>query len=546
MRLTVLPTLFILATVLMHAQTDTTSKSDDDADVFDANEVVVSASRWEEKARTVSREITTMSSRDIVKRDPSTTADALAKTGLIHVQKSQLGGGSPMLRGFAANAVLMVVDGIRINNAIYRGGNLQSVIMIDASALDGLEVLYGPGSVQYGSDALGGVMNFRTRTPFFSDSPDELLYSGNGFVRYGTAATEVSGSVAIDMATKTFASSTVLSMSTFGDLSGGRNFMDAYPDFGKRPWYVTTTRDNNNQIRDTITTNSSDYEQVPTGYDQYNIIQKLRFKLNDESELKYTGIFTTSTRVPRYDRLLQQRDSIPRFAEWHYGPQLWTLHALTYEVDSLSSIADRLSATGSFQFYRETRVDRPFQNTTRRTREEDVIVGALNVDLQKRLWEGGSRELDLYYGVEAYVNDVASSAEGKNVDTDSSFAVTTRYPDGGSFVTSAAAYAQIRAGVSESLTLAGGLRYTWYDLQSTVRGHHGVSFHVGRSWVDNGGDHRIDWCHMDRSRTTCLACECIFGFSCAKRRRHCKDLRHRARGCDHSKCQPWTGVCIHH
>ena len=141
----------------------------DTSDIFDASEVVISASRWDEQARTVSREITKVTPLEIQRRNPPTTADALAQTGVVHVQKSQLGGGSPMLRGFAANAVLMVVDGVRINNAIYRGGNLQNVINVDAASLDGLEVLFGPGSVQYGSDALGGVMNFRTRQPFFAD-----------------------------------------------------------------------------------------------------------------------------------------------------------------------------------------------------------------------------------------------------------------------------------------------------------------------------------------------------------------------------------------
>ena len=243
MRAIVLTLVLVLSSTALHTQNPQPRRIGDVPDSVDAEEVVVSASRWQEEARTVSREITTMDAQQIAKRDPSTTADAIAATGLVHVQKSQLGGGSPMLRGYAANAVLMVIDGIRINNAIYRGGNLQSVIMVDAAALDGLEILFGPGSVQYGSDALGGVMNFNTRKAFFAPTDTFTMTGGNLFVRYGSAPGEVSGSLALDFANDKFASSTVLSAATFSDLTGGSNFMSAYPDFGRRPWYVLPIRE---------------------------------------------------------------------------------------------------------------------------------------------------------------------------------------------------------------------------------------------------------------------------------------------------------------
>src|SRR5699024_7134498 len=109
-----------------------------------------------------------LSQKDVLFTSPQTSADLLKNSGQIYIQKSQLGGGSPMIRGFATNRLLITVDGVRINTAIFRGGNVQNVISIDPLAVENTEIIMGPGSVIYGSDAVGGVMNFYTLEPHFS------------------------------------------------------------------------------------------------------------------------------------------------------------------------------------------------------------------------------------------------------------------------------------------------------------------------------------------------------------------------------------------
>ena len=94
---------------------------------------------------------------------------------MLSIQKSQLGGGSPIIRGFEANRVLLVVDGVRMNNAIYRSGHLQNALTVDANALEIVEVVFGPSSTIYGSDALGGVVHFYTKKPEFSKN-DKTYY----------------------------------------------------------------------------------------------------------------------------------------------------------------------------------------------------------------------------------------------------------------------------------------------------------------------------------------------------------------------------------
>ena len=124
------------------------------------DEVVLSVFRKEEKTNRIAEQIAVISGKDIQKLSPQTSADLLAAIPGIKVQKSQFGGGSPVIRGMESNRVLLVVDGVRMNNAIYRKGHLQSSITVAPNMLDKTEVVFGPSSVVYGSDALGGVIHF--------------------------------------------------------------------------------------------------------------------------------------------------------------------------------------------------------------------------------------------------------------------------------------------------------------------------------------------------------------------------------------------------
>ena len=133
--------------------------------IIKIDEVVISANKWKTGKNEIANQLATISAKQIAFNNSQTTADVLASSGRVFVQKSQLGGGSPMIRGFSANSVLIVVDGIRMNNAIFRSGNLQNVILVDPNVICSAGVLFGPGTVVYGSDALGGVMSFDLKKP---------------------------------------------------------------------------------------------------------------------------------------------------------------------------------------------------------------------------------------------------------------------------------------------------------------------------------------------------------------------------------------------
>ena len=445
------------------AATDSVSTADS-ARIVQGRQVVISASRWAERASTVSRQIAVIRPQDVRQRNPATAADLLESTGEVYMQRSQAGGGSPRLRGFAANNVLMVIDGIRLNNLIYRTGNLQNLIQVDASSIAGAEVLFGPGSVQYGSDALGGVMVFRTKEPVFAGSAQGFTIRGEGFARYASAAAERTLSAEVDLSWTKVASYTSITASRFADLRSGSVFPQSQPTFGRRDWYVERIGG-----RDTMLTNTDPLMQKFSGYDQINLLQKLRWQMADDWTLGLTALLTTSSDIPRYDRLYELRSSTgkPRFAEWYYGPQFLSLNAVTLTGKNLAPAVDDLSVVLSQQWYRESRHNRAFGSDVRADQFERVSVTNLNIDARLKI-DHGDVDRDLYYGIEASFQRSTSEATDVNIATQQRSRGITRYPDGGSTYNTVAAYVQTRWEFSEELSAAGGVRASLIDLRSQI------------------------------------------------------------------------------
>jgi len=425
-------------------------------EVTETGEVVISANKWEQNKREIPQEIAVFEAKEIAYAEPATAADLLGMNSEVFIQKSQLGGGSPMIRGFAANAVLIVVDGVRMNNAIYRSGNLQNVITLDPNNLREAEVVYGPGSVIYGSDALGGVMDFHTIEPDFSD--EGFNFGGSGFVRYASAADAVTGNLNFQLGTKNFSSFTGITYSTFGDLRTGNNRTDEFPDFGRRFEYVERQGDS-----DVVVANPDVNVQTPSGYNQFNILQKFRWKTSNSSDLTYSFHYSNSSDIPRYDRLIERtNDGNLRSAEWYYGPQSWQMHALQMRYFYPTKLFDQMKVVTAYQQVEESRNDRRFGRDQLRTREEFVDVLSVNIDFERSF--GFNNEL--YYGVELVGNQIDSEAKSTNIISGEVSPESTRYPDGGSTYNSAAAYVSLKNEISQKLILSSGLRYSFVKINS--------------------------------------------------------------------------------
>ena len=422
--------------------------------VIEVNEVIISANKWEQDPTEVPREILSISAREIEFGNPQTSADLLKNTGQVFVQKSQLGGGSPTIRGFAANRVLIVVDGVRMNNAIFRSGNLQNIINIDPNALESAEVIFGPGSVIYGSDALGGVMNFHTLKPSFSNK-DSLKIKGNAMTRYSSANNEKTGHVNFKIGGKKLAFASAFSYSDFEDLKTGSHFDNDYPTFGKRPTYA----DRVNGI-DVVANNSNESLQKFSGYQQWSAIQKVGYRPNDNNEFTYGFYFANTSDIPRYDRLIRASGNGLRQSEWYYGPQKWNMHHLQMNAYSPTSLYEEARITTTYQLFEESRHDRKFGSNALRNQREKVDLYTLNVDMEKAFENN-----NLYYGIEYTHNKVHSKADILNIITNTSTPTSSRYPNGGSQYSSIAGYATFKWHLKSTLILNSGIRVSRVTLR---------------------------------------------------------------------------------
>ncbi len=406
--------------------------------------------------RDLSQQQVRIAALDIQRVQANTPAEALSATAGAFVQMSQLGGGSPVLRGFEANRVLLVIDGIRMNNAIYRSGHLQNAITIDENALSSLEVSYGPGALAYGSDAIGGLIHFKTKSPK-PHGQDRKTWSGGASFRYGTAAREQSLTTDLVYQSKYWSSYTNFTASRFGDLKAGSRRPEAYPDFGRRPFYAQRVNG-----EDIIQSNNDPDRQIGSGYDQLDLLQKVSWQAQRKLLLTLNLQYSTSSNVPRYDRLIETRNDQPRFAEWYYGPQERALAALSVDWEVNRPWADKLRFIASYQSIAEDRFDRPFGSPWREESLVQVNLGAITIDAHKRIRTRAS----IQYGIEVRSEAVEASAARQSLEDDSLIRdVNTRYPSAGSSLDSYSAFLQYQQHSKDSSLLwESGLRWTRREL----------------------------------------------------------------------------------
>jgi hemoglobin/transferrin/lactoferrin receptor protein len=417
------------------------------------SQIVVSANKWEQERSEVPNKITSITSKEIAFDNPQTSADLLANTGEVFIQKSQLGGGSPMIRGFAANSVLLVYDGVRMNNLIYRSGNLQNVINIDPNAIGNSEVIFGPGSVIYGSDALGGVMDFYTKVPQLSYDK-EVSVTGNAMARFSTANREKTGHIDLNIGTKKWAFLTSFTFSDFDDLRMGSQNHNDYQRFQ----YITRING-----QDSMVNNSDPNVQKYSGLSQMFLIQNIRFRPNDKWDLTYNFTWSNTSDIPRYDKLLEYKGDNLKYANWYYGPQKWMVNILNVKFLDTTRFFDKMKITGAYQIYEESRHSRTFKEVMMEEQFEHVNVYSLNVDFDKLL----NPESHMYYGIELFANTLKSTADQKNINSSELSKFNTRYPDGNNIQFSVAGYASYLNKISQNTTLQAGLRYSFLGLHST-------------------------------------------------------------------------------
>ncbi|QLG47251.1 TonB-dependent receptor [Costertonia aggregata] len=411
------------------------------------NEVVMSISKWEQQKKDIPQKLASIDARTIAFYNPQTAADALAQSGKVFVQKSQLGGGSPMIRGFATNRLLLSVDGVRMNNAIFRGGNVQNVISIDPYTIKNTEIIFGPGSVIYGSDAIGGVMNFYTKKPTYATT-EELDFSGSTAYRFASANNENTFHVDFNLGKKKWAFLTSATYNSFGDLTMGEHGPNSY---------LRTNFVERRNGQDVLVFNENPQKQTPTGYDQINLLQKIAYKPNNTWDYSLGAYYSTTSDYSRYDRLIRPNSSNDglRSAEWFYGPQKWFMGNLQINKKGKGKFYDGVRLTTAYQHFQESRNSRGFGSLDRFTTREKVDAFSANIDFENKK----IGDLRLYYGAEYIYNKVYSEGRQKNIETNVTSNAASRYPNGSTWET-LAGYLNTEYKAKPNFTLLSGIRYS--------------------------------------------------------------------------------------
>ena len=340
-------------------------------DVLDLENVVVTASRAERDVVEIPESVNLVSSREIRERNSKTSAEALREEVGVFVQKTNHGGGSAIIRGLSSNQILLLVDGIRLNNSIYRLGNHQYLTTIDHQMVEKIEVVRGPTSVLYGSDALGGTVNLITRKPPVDDNEKSL--GVRSFLRYATADQEKTVRGKVISSSSRYAFSTAFSLKQFGDLRRGAN-------------------GNDHEI------SGNELVQSPTGFGGYDIDTKLITNLTDNQTITLAHQFSKQEKVPRYDKYHYNG-----YHRWFFHPQDRMLTYAVYENKDINIIFDAVRATASLHLQKEGRKTQKNESSLIQNELDEVATKGFSVS--------GIRERDRHQivaGAELYHDDVAS------------------------------------------------------------------------------------------------------------------------------------------
>ena len=363
-----------------------------------------------------------------------------------------------MIRGFSTNRVLITVDGVRLNNAIFRGGNVQNVISINPFNIQNTEVILGAGSVIYGSDAIGGVMNFYTTTPELSqlNSPQ---FSTKSNLRYSSANNEKTAQVGLNVGLNKWGFHTSMSFSDFGDLRMGRTEIQQY----LTPFYVTQQNG-----QDITMPNHNPRVQKFTNYNQFHAAQKILYKPTKSLNLDFGLHYATTSDIPRYDRLaLQSTAENLNYAEWSYGPQKWLLANLQLtKLSSKSNLYDKIKTTIAYQNFGESRISRKFNDLNQKNRTEEVQAVSINLDLDKTITD----KMNISYGAEYIYNKINSEGLSINLENSSVERIASRYPDDSQW-SSLASYLSLKYKPTNKFTFQSGIRYNVITINADLSGN---------------------------------------------------------------------------
>jgi len=386
-------------------------------DTLIIDELVIAGSRFPEKIISSPNAITILNHAQLLSDSKTSMAEILGPASGIFMQKTNNGGGSPFIRGLTGYQTLILIDGIRLNNATFRSGPNQYLNTIDPFSVNRVEILRGGGSVQYGTDAIGGTIYILTKEPEFSSKGKE--FHGLVYGKVVSAKMEQSERIEIQALGKKIAIFGGFSLKNYGNIIAGNKL-------GKL----------NN-----------------TGYKENDADLKMKLKLSEQNILTLAWQQTNQKDVRLYHKLVDSSHSI-----YSFDPQKRDLYYAKLKSKTLNPLFSEITAIVSYQ--RSLEIRKKQKTLSPLFTKETDIVSSYGFTLQNI--SGINPFWKIISGIEYYYDFVESNSIRTNKNTGTEEILRGLYPNHSS-VSSTSAFAMNRFS-GEKINIEAGMRYNAFSL----------------------------------------------------------------------------------
>ncbi len=337
-----------------------------------------------------SASISTLSESEIEDNISRSLAESMMHVPGVWMQKTNHGGGSPFVRGLTGNYVLLLVDGIRMNNSTFRYGPNQYFNTVSPFSVKTVEVLRGAGSTLYGSDAIGGTININTLDPSFETEKKITGSIGGQMMSHDM---EYTGNVELNGNFGDFAFVTNGSIRKFGDSYAGEGI--GY--------------------------------QRPSGYSEKDFMFKSAWQLKNNSKLTASYQWLRQDDVPRYDKVAQKG-----YEYYNFTLQQRQLAYVRYDKKWTDSALESFQITYSFQQSNEERDTKKNDHVINKNERDDISTHGLAAQLDALIFS----KIEMVSGIDFYYDYIKSSREFENVEAgEIDHASRGLYPDGSTALT---------------------------------------------------------------------------------------------------------------
>lgn len=390
------------------------------SDTILLEDIVVVANRMQTRISDHPEAISVLNSRTLESTSPMNMPDAMHAMAGVFMQKTNHGGGSPFVRGLTGYHTVILVDGIRLNNAIFRSGPNQYLNTVDPLMIHQIEVLRGPGSVQYGTDAIGGAIDLRTGKLSFS--PEGLQVGGRVYGKWLSHGMEKTGRAELQVSTPVLAVKAGLSRKVFGNIQAGG-------DLG---------------------------ELEHTGYDEYAADVKATVRLTPDQSLTLAWQHHKQNDVQLYHKLVTGE-----YATYAFDPQVRDLLYLRHEAELDRGWWKGIRSTLSLHQSDETRKKQKAGSNEFFTEQDRVDTYGFGMDFLF----GNDRNWSSVTGFEWYYDRVHSHTLKTDLGSDEKESLRGLYPDN-SFINNLSLFSLHTLKLGR-WRLNGGLRYNHFILGLT-------------------------------------------------------------------------------